>query len=79
MEHEFEPLSGRCVHCGTRFAHHVQVPQPCPQQGTRAEPLRPEPKRREYAVEDAATISLRLSELAADRLAVLNQPPDPIS
>jgi hypothetical protein len=30
--------------------------------------LRPEPKRREYAVEDADTISARLVELAKERL-----------
>ncbi len=74
MEHDFEPLSGRCRHCGTPKVHHENVPQPCPQQGTRIKPMKPEPTRRLYAVEDAETIHARMIELDADRLAVLSAP-----
>jgi len=72
-EHEFEPLSQRCVHCGTTSVHHARVAQPCvPQWGKEA--LRPEPARREYAVEDAATISARIAEFRAERDMILNAP-----
>lgn len=79
MEHDFEPLSGRCRACGSRQAFHETVPggTPCPQQGTRAEPLRPEPERRVYASEDTEAICARIAELDAERLARLNDPPQP--
>lgn len=73
-EHEFEPLSQRCVHCGTREAHHATVPQPCTPRWGSPEPLRPEPARRDSVLDGSDEIRARMVELDAERLAIMNSP-----
>jgi hypothetical protein len=74
LEHESSPGNPRCIHCGTLFANHAKVPQPCVPRWSGTEALRPEPARREYAIDDIETIHARLVELEADRRAVLYRP-----
>jgi hypothetical protein len=69
-EHMFPEGDGeavRCIHCGTLREHHERSPQNCVRHPIAPEPLRPEPARRAYAVDDRATIPARIAELRADR------------
>ena len=73
IAHEFSEANDRCIHCGTPRDLHDKMAQPCvPRWST--EPLRPEPTRREYALEDYDTIGKRLAELAEERTAAMNEP-----
>ena len=68
IEHDFEPLSGRCRACGTTRVQFDADPakSPCPQQGSRGEPLRPEPVRRDYAIEAFDVIGRALGRLETE-------------
>jgi hypothetical protein len=72
-EHEWSPGNPRCIHCGTPSAIHSQQPQPCVPRWSQTEALRPEPARREYAIDAVDTIHARLAELEADRREALNR------
>ena len=77
IAHEFpdgDDPAKRCVHCGTTWSMHEAMAQPCvPRRPQGGEALRPEPARREYAVDDADVIGARLIELRAERDAAINR------
>jgi hypothetical protein len=64
-KHEF--ADGWCLHCGLKENENAEQ-YGCLQRAIPKDELMPEPKRREYAVEDAGTISARLVELEKERL-----------
>ena len=77
LPHEWSPGNPRCIHCGTLFAMHAAKAQACVPRWTSAEAKRPEPVRRQYAMEDFDTIQARMKELDAERVALLSRPENP--
>lgn len=63
--HEF--VEGWCLHCGLRENPNA-AQYGCLQREIGISDLMPEPKRREYACDDADIISARLIELAKERV-----------
>ena len=70
--HQFIANADHCVHCGT-LKTNSGCQTVCPGPQRRDMVLRPEPARREYAVEDIETIHARLAELRAEQQAAINQ------
>jgi hypothetical protein len=67
--HEFPGRDQPCKHCGATFGSE----QTCvPHSDAPDASMRPEPIERQYAVNDAKTISARLVELQAERDAATN-------
>ncbi len=64
-EHHFE--DGKCRYCGA-LGPRADEQRSCVPRGERASALRPEPARREYAVDSFDTIKIRLAELEAEAL-----------
>lgn len=73
-QHEFPEGEGNrwCRFCGCLY--HPQMTALCLQRAIPGSELAPEPKRREYACEDATTIAARLVEIAKERLPVEPEP-----
>jgi hypothetical protein len=73
MDHEWaSDAAERCTHCGTLRANTGQTVCPGPQ--SRDPASRPEPARRQYAIEAFDEIGLRTRELFAERTAAMNEP-----
>lgn len=85
-QHEYNDI-GRCVWCGCAswpqvYAYHAtrgrlrDLPELDPRSciDRTGQRLAPEPARREYAADDVETISARIGQLAAERLATRNPP-----
>ena len=70
--HEYRGGRERCIHCGTLAENIYQTVCPGPQRRDESAKLRPEPARREYAVDAVDTIHARIVELAAERTEALN-------
>ncbi len=82
IEHEWpeqtEEGQERCIHCGTTRAFHNGSPQNCVPRWNPADAPRPTSTGQsagDFAADDADTITARLKELEAERLAILNAPP----
>lgn len=76
QKHEFpaESSDGNrfCLHCGGLY--HPQMTMTCLQRAIPQSELAPEPKRRQFACEDATVIAARLIELAKERLPIESGP-----
>ena len=84
IEHQFpdEQDATRCVHCGTTNALHKAQAQNCVPWWEGKEYPAPRPTHTgrsigDFAADDAGTISARLRELEAERLAIVNRPAEP--
>ncbi len=77
IAHEWS-TTGQCFHCGTLKGLHETKAQNCvPRwdgQGEAPRPTRTGQSTGDYAADDAVTISARLKELEAERLAARNAP-----
>lgn len=77
QEHDWSGAGGRvCIYCGTTRRQDGSISEGLTCVHRLAHPPgapRPEPARREYAIDDAETISRRLGELSAERTEILNQ------
>jgi hypothetical protein len=76
IAHEWS-ATGNCLHCGTMKGFHETKAQNCVprwSEGEAPRPIRTGQSAGDYAADDALTISARLKELEAERLAARNAP-----